>query len=103
MQDATEKASRSDSDFAFNHRAASDANAQQAFERAACDKAIKLDEHFAQAREYRGETCLALGMLDRAREEVDYLKTGESPCADTLAASIELYRPEEIDTKMKRQ
>jgi tetratricopeptide (TPR) repeat protein len=67
----------------------------------AYDRAIALDSTFAQAREYRGETFLSLGLLDMALKELAVLRDQESPYADTLMASIELYRLREIDNKLK--
>jgi tetratricopeptide (TPR) repeat protein len=58
----------------------------------AYDKAIALDANFAQAREYRGETYLALDRLPEAEAELAFLQKLKSPYADELAQSIELYR-----------
>lgn len=59
---------------------------------AAYEKAIALDSAFAQAREYRGETFLALDSLAGAMAEMEYLKQLNSAYADTLSRSIKLYR-----------
>ena len=58
----------------------------------AYDKAISLNGDFAQAREYRGQTYLAMGKLDLARNELEFLEDLESPYADSLSRSIQLYR-----------
>ena len=68
---------------------------------AAYGEALKLDPNFAQAHEYRGETFLSLGLVNKALEELAVLKDLKSPYADTLAASIDLYRLRQIDEKMK--
>ena len=59
-------------------------------------KAIDLNTNFAQAREYRGETYLALGELPKAQEELAFLTQLKSPYADTLAKSIEVYQLEKF-------
>jgi len=59
-------------------------------------KAIELNTYFAQAREYRGETYLALGDLSKAQGELDFLKQMKSPYADTLAKSIEVFQLEKF-------
>jgi len=69
----------------------------------AYEKALAIDKDFAQAREYLGETYLALGKLDLANEELDHLKKLESPYADTLAASIETYKLKELSAKMNEK
>lgn len=63
---------------------------------ASYDVAIALDSNFAQAREYRGETYLALGQLSKAEAELTFLKSLQSPFADQLARSIEIFKLEEI-------
>lgn len=68
---------------------------------AAYSKAIALDSNFAQAREYRAETYLAMGDLAKAEGELTYLKGLKSPFADQLALSIELYKLAEIDKAAK--
>lgn len=55
-------------------------------------RAIAFDKDFAQAREYLGETYLAMDSLDQALEQLDYLKKLESPLADTLALAIASYK-----------
>jgi tetratricopeptide (TPR) repeat protein len=64
---------------------------------AAYDKAIALDSNFAQAREYRGETYLALGKLSDAEKELAFLKSLKSPLAEQLAKSIEIFKLQEIE------
>ncbi len=64
---------------------------------AAYSQALSLDSNFAQAREYRAETYLALGDLAKAEGELVYLKGMKSPFADQLALSIELFKLAEID------
>lgn len=59
-------------------------------------RAIELNRDFAQAREYRGETYLALGDLSKAQEELNFLTQLKSPYADTLAKSIEVYQLEKF-------
>jgi len=61
----------------------------------AYDKAIALDPDFAQAREYRGETYLALGQPDKAEAELAVLQEMKSPYAGQLAQSIGMYRDRE--------
>lgn len=68
---------------------------------ASYDAAIALDSNFAQAREYRAETYLALGQLSNAEAELTFLKSLKSPFADQLARSIEMYKLEEIDKAAK--
>ena len=70
---------------------------------AAYDKAIALDSNFAQAREYRGETYLALGQLSKAEDELAFLTSLKSDYADQLKNSIELYRLAEIDSAAHRK
>ena len=67
----------------------------------AYEKAIQLKSDFTQAREYRGETYLALGDLAKAQGELDTLKIMKSPLADTLSKSIELYQLEKISEQTK--
>lgn len=59
---------------------------------ASYQNALALDKDFAQAREYLGETYLALDSLDRAMEQLDYLKQLKSTQADTLALAIASYK-----------
>ena len=59
---------------------------------AAYDKAIALDSNFAQAREYRGETYLALDRPVDAQHELAFLQAMKSPFADQLAHSMDLYK-----------
>lgn len=65
---------------------------------AAYDKAIALDPNFLQAREYRGETYLALNRLEDAQKELKFLQDAKSDFAVQLAMSIELYK---LDEKAK--
>lgn len=62
----------------------------------AYDKAISLNKDFAQAREYRGQTYLAMGKIDLARDELEFLEDLESPYADSLARSIQLYHLDQL-------
>ncbi len=62
----------------------------------AYDRAISLNKDFAQAREYRGQTYLAMGKLDLARNELTYLQDLESPYADTLSRAIQLYQLDQL-------
>ena len=62
----------------------------------AYDNAISLNKDFAQAREYRGQTYLAMGKLDLARNELTYLRDLESPYADTLSRAIQLYQLDKL-------
>ena len=68
---------------------------------AAYDKAIALDSNFAQAREYRGETYLALDRLPDAESELAFLQSTKSPYADQLAHSIEMYKQWENNKEAK--
>ena len=68
---------------------------------AAYSRAIDLDSNFAQAREYRAETYLAMDDLAKAEGELTYLRGMKSPFADQLALSIELYKLAEIDKAAK--
>lgn len=68
---------------------------------AAYSRALTLDSNFAQAREYRAETYLALGELAKAEGELVYLKGMKSPFAEQLALSIELFKLAEIDKAAK--
>jgi tetratricopeptide (TPR) repeat protein len=67
---------------------------------AAYGSALALDSNFAQAREYLGETYLALGKPDQAEVQRDWLAGRESPYADTLAIAIKLYQLQAINEKM---
>jgi tetratricopeptide (TPR) repeat protein len=62
----------------------------------AYDRAISLNTNFAQAREYRGQTYLAMGKLDLARNELEFLRDLESPYADSLSRSIQLYQLDQL-------
>ncbi len=62
----------------------------------AYDKALAIDSLFAQAREYRAETYLAMGQLDKAKDEYKILRRMESPLADTLMKSIELFKLQQV-------
>ena len=63
--------------------------------------ALKIDSTFEQAREYLGETYLALDSLNLAMSQHDWLASHKSIYADTLAQSIELYRLKNVSQKMK--
>jgi tetratricopeptide (TPR) repeat protein len=67
---------------------------------AAYSAALALDSTYAQAREYRGELFLAMDDLEEALAERTFLQKIESPYADTLSASIEFYRLQQIEKKM---
>jgi len=67
----------------------------------AYEKAIALDPNFAQAREYRGETFLAMGDLANATAEFEFLESINSPYADTLAQSMELFQLRKIGLQLK--
>jgi tetratricopeptide (TPR) repeat protein len=58
----------------------------------AYENALMLKPDFALAREYRGEAYLALGQLEKANAEFEYLIQLQSPYADTLARSIETFQ-----------
>ena len=62
----------------------------------AYEKAIALDSNFAEAREYRAETYLALGKLDLAQQELAWLKGHNPTYAEVLGKAIELYQLEKI-------
>ena len=62
--------------------------------------ALKLNPDFERAIEYLGETYLALDSLSRANDQLQKLKILESPYADTLLKSIELYRLAQVNKKM---
>ena len=62
---------------------------------AAYDKAIELDPDFAQAREYRGETYLALSQPDKAEAELAALRELKSKYAEQLQLAITMYRDRE--------
>lgn len=68
---------------------------------AAYRAALKLDGSFARAREYLGETFLAMNMPDSAQTQLAILQKAESAYADTLGFAIEKYKLEQIDRKMK--
>ena len=61
----------------------------------AYDKAIAMDPDFAQAREYRGETYLALGQPEKAEAELAKLQELKSKFAEQLALAIGIYRDRE--------
>lgn len=64
--------------------------------------AVALDTLFAQAREYRAETYLALGELAQAESELAWLKNANSAYADTLSLSIDLFKLQEIQKKLEK-
>jgi len=68
---------------------------------AAYGAALALDSSYALAREYRGELYLAMDDLEKALAEQAFLQKIESSYADTLSASIEFYRLQQIEAKMK--
>jgi len=70
---------------------------------AAYDTAIRLKLDFAQAREYRAETYLAMGEIDKAMAELAYLTNLKSPYADSLSQSIDLYKLQHVESKMKSE
>jgi tetratricopeptide (TPR) repeat protein len=61
----------------------------------AYDKAIALDPDFAQAREYRGETYLALGQPEKAEADLAKLQELKSKHAEQLTLAIGMYRDRE--------
>lgn len=67
------------------------------------NEALALDSNFAEAREYRGETYLALGYFEEATQEMYFLRSIKSPYADTLAASIEFYNLDRLKQKLPGQ
>jgi tetratricopeptide (TPR) repeat protein len=67
------------------------------------NEAVAIDSNFAEAREYLGETYLALGYFESAMLELYFLKGIKSPYADTLAASIEFYELERLNKKLPGQ
>jgi len=67
------------------------------------NEALSLDSNFAEAREYRGETYLALGYFEEATQEMYFLRSIKSPYADTLAASIEFYNLDRLKQKLPGQ
>jgi tetratricopeptide (TPR) repeat protein len=69
---------------------------------AAYHKALKLDPKYAQAREYLGETYLAMDDLDKANGELKFLSEMKSPYADTLAQSIDIYKLKQLNSKMNQ-
>lgn len=68
---------------------------------AAYHKALELKPNFPQAHEYLGETYLALDSMDQARGQLQILTELESPYADTLMKSIEIYKLGLVKEKMK--
>lgn len=66
------------------------------------ERALKFDPDFAQAREYLGETYLAMEDLDKANEQLIYLQKLESPYADTLAHSIKSFKLNQVNQKIKK-
>lgn len=62
---------------------------------ASYDKAIALDPAFALAREYRGETYLALGQPDKAEAELAELRRLGSDQAAVLELALGMYRDRE--------
>lgn len=63
--------------------------------------ALSIDSTFEQAREYLGETYLAMDSLSSARSQHTWLQKHESAYADTLARSIELYQLKNVSEKMQ--
>ncbi|MEW5797149.1 MAG: tetratricopeptide repeat protein [Candidatus Zixiibacteriota bacterium] len=64
--------------------------------------ALAIDSLYAPAREYRGELFLAMGDLNRANAELVFLRRVDSPYADTLALSIDLFHLQQVAKGMKR-
>jgi tetratricopeptide (TPR) repeat protein len=64
--------------------------------------ALSLDSTYERAREYLGETYLALDSLNLATAQHTWLVNHKSIFADTLAKSIELYRLKDVSEKMKK-
>lgn len=69
--------------------------------RVAYQQALMLDSSFAQAREYLGETYLAMGFPDSATIQLTWLRDAASPYADSLQRAIDLHALQQIDQKMK--
>ena len=69
---------------------------------AAYDAALAIDSTYPQAHEYRGETFLALGKLDRAEAERAFLASVKSPYADTLGMAIDMYKLKEVGKRMQK-
>lgn len=67
---------------------------------AAYHNALKLDPKYAQAREYLGETYLAMDDLEKANGELKFLSEMKSAYADTLAQSIDIYKLKQLNSKM---
>lgn len=63
--------------------------------------ALASDSLFAQAREYLGETFLALNHLDSAVAQHSWLVQASSPYADSLQLAIDLYRLQQLNEKIK--
>jgi tetratricopeptide (TPR) repeat protein len=63
--------------------------------------ALAIRPKFLQAREYLGETYLAMDMLDSALAQHRLLIEAKSLYADTLAASIELYKLQQFEKTMR--
>jgi len=63
-------------------------------------KALELKPGFPEAHEYLGETYLAMDSLDLARGQLQMLQELESPYADTLLKSIELYKLSKVNDKL---
>jgi len=66
----------------------------------AYNSALKLDPKYAQAREYLGETYLAMDDLEKANGELKFLSEMKSAYADTLAQSIDIYKLKQMSKKM---
>lgn len=64
-------------------------------------RALRIDSTLEQAREYLGETYLAMDSLLLASAQYDWLVKNKSVYADTLAESIKMYRLKRIDEKMQ--
>ncbi|HKK21023.1 MAG TPA: tetratricopeptide repeat protein [candidate division Zixibacteria bacterium] len=63
--------------------------------------ALAIDPDFARAREYLGETYLAMAQVEKANEQLNLLKQLKSPFADTLQLSIASYNLATINEKMR--
>lgn len=63
-------------------------------------KALELKPGFPEAHEYLGETYLAMDSLDLAKGQHQMLQELQSPYADTLMKSIELYKLAKVNEKL---
>jgi tetratricopeptide (TPR) repeat protein len=63
-------------------------------------KALKYDTQYAPAREYLGETYLAMDDLEKANGQLKFLTAMRSAYADTLAQSIDMYKLKQLNKKM---